>query len=101
MKETLKEKLWKSSSLLIPLDTHVLQEAQKLGLISEKAKASRKTALELTEKMKEVFPGDPARADYALFGLGVDGGVTGVSPVWRGRTQRSAAEGETSPSFIC
>ena len=27
-----------------------------------------------------------------------DGGVTGVSPVREGRPQRSAAEGETSPS---
>ena len=59
------------ADLLIPLDVHVMQEGQKLGLISEKATASRKTAMELTKKMEEVFPGDPARADYALFGLGV------------------------------
>ena len=76
--------LWKwypQSNLLIPLDVHVMQEGQKLGLIPEKATASRKTAIELTTKMNEIFPGDPARADYALFGIGVDGGVTGVSPV--------------------
>lgn len=76
--------LWKwypQSNLLIPLDVHVMQEGQKLGLIAEKATASRKTAIELTTKMNEIFPGDPARADYALFGIGVDGGVTGVSPV--------------------
>ena len=60
-----------AADLLIPLDVHVMQEGQKLGLISEKATASRKTAMELTKKMEEVFPGDPARADYALFGLGV------------------------------
>ena len=60
-----------AADLLIPLDVHVMQEGQKLGLISEKATASRKTAIELTKKMEEVFPGDPARADYALFGLGV------------------------------
>ncbi len=69
------------ADLLIPLDVHVMQEGQKLGLIAEKATASRKTAIELTTKMNEIFPGDPARADYALFGIGVDGGVTGVSPV--------------------
>ncbi len=69
------------ADLLIPLDVHVMQEGQKLGLLPEKATASRKTAIELTRKMNEVFPGDPARADYALFGIGVDGGVTGVSPV--------------------
>ena len=66
-----------AADLLIPLDVHVMQEGQKLGLISEKATASRKTAMELTKKMEEVFPGDPARADYALFGIGVDGGFRG------------------------
>ena len=67
--------LWKwypQANLIIPLDVHVMQEAQKLGLLSEKATASRKTAIELTQKMEEVFPGDPSRGDYALFGLGVD-----------------------------
>ena len=67
--------LWKWYSparLIIPLDVHVLKEAQKLGLISSKAAASRKTACELTKLMEQVFPEDPARADYALFGLGVD-----------------------------
>ncbi len=61
-----------ASSLLIPLDTHVMQEAQKLGLLTEKSTASRKTAILLTKKMEEIFPGDPTRADYALFGLGVN-----------------------------
>ena len=60
------------ADLLIPLDVHVMQEAAKLGLIGEKATASRKTAEELTAALCEVFPGDPCRGDYALFGLGVD-----------------------------
>ena len=67
--------LWKwadPSSLIIPLDTHVMQEAAKLGLIPEKAAASRKTAELLTSALAEVFPGDPCRGDFALFGLGVD-----------------------------
>lgn len=64
---------WASpADLLIPLDTHVLQESARLGLIAPNAAASAKTAIELTQKMAQVFPGDPARADYALFGLGVD-----------------------------
>ncbi len=58
--------------LLIPLDTHVLQESARLGLIAPNATASAKTAIELTQKMAQVFPEDPTRADYALFGLGVD-----------------------------
>lgn len=65
---------WASAAdLLIPLDTHVLQESARLGLIAPNAAASAKTAIDLTQKMAAAFPGDPARADYALFGLGVDG----------------------------
>lgn len=67
--------LWKwadPAELLIPLDVHVMQEAVKLGLIPEGATASRKTAELLTSALAEVFPGDPCRGDFALFGLGVD-----------------------------
>ena len=46
--------------------------AAKLGLIPSVATASRKTAELLTAAMQEVFPGDPCRGDFALFGLGVD-----------------------------
>lgn len=60
------------ADLLIPLDTHVLQESARLGLIAPNATASAKIAIELTKKMAQVFPGDPVRADFALFGLGVD-----------------------------
>ncbi|MCR5187876.1 MAG: DUF2400 domain-containing protein [Treponema sp.] len=60
------------ADLLIPLDVHVMQEAIGLGLLPENASASRKTARVLTSAMEEVFPGDPARADFALFGLGID-----------------------------
>ncbi len=58
--------------LIIPLDVHVMQEAEKLGLIPEGAAASRKTAECLTAALADVFPGDPCRGDFALFGLGVD-----------------------------
>ena len=60
------------ASLLIPLDTHVMQEAVKLGLIPPTSAASRKTAERLTAALAEAFPGDPCRGDFALFGLGVD-----------------------------
>jgi len=64
---------WASpADLLIPLDVHVMEEGIKLGLLSANAKASRKTAEELSAKLSQVFPGDPCRGDYALFGLGVD-----------------------------
>lgn len=61
------------SELLIPLDVHVMQEGIRLGLLPENASATKKTDVMLTKKMSEIFPDDPARADFALFGLGVDG----------------------------
>ncbi len=65
------------AKLLMPLDTHVMQESVKFGFLEKSANgkipaANLKTAVELTHKMNEFFPGDPVRADYALFGLGVD-----------------------------
>ena len=61
-------------SLVMPLDTHVVQEATRLGLLDSRT-ASMATARRLTRKMLEVFPDDPLRADFALFGLGVDESV--------------------------
>ena len=57
--------------LLMPLDTHVMQQANELGLINSKS-ANLKTALELTKKVAGIFPDDPVKADFALFGLGVN-----------------------------
>lgn len=63
--------------LIIPLDTHVLQQSVELGLISS-GKTGRlppaniKTALKITEALKQVWPDDPCKGDFALFGLGVD-----------------------------
>lgn len=60
-----------SASLIIPVDTHVLQEALKLGLTKRK-KADIITAKEITSKLNEVFPGDPCKGDFALFGYGIN-----------------------------
>jgi len=59
------------STLVIPLDTHVATEAGRLGLL-KCSSASMSAALKLTAALAEVFPGDPCRGDFALFGLGVD-----------------------------
>lgn len=59
------------STLIMPMDTHVLQEAQKLGLIASRT-GSMSIAIKLTNRLKEFFPDDPTKADFALFGLGVD-----------------------------
>ena len=58
--------------LIIPLDTHVLQQSKSLGLIPEKANGTRKTAMEITKSLKQVFPDDPVKGDFALFGLGIE-----------------------------
>lgn len=66
--------LWKdtdSKSLVIPLDIHVLKEAIALGITQRKT-SDIKTALEITEYMKSVFPDDPLLGDFALFGYGVN-----------------------------
>lgn len=60
------------ADLIIPLDTHVIQEAVKLGLIPENSPASMRTAQKITTALKEVWPCDPCKGDFALFGLGVD-----------------------------
>jgi uncharacterized protein (TIGR02757 family) len=64
--------LWKSvssESLLIPLDVHTGNVSLKLGLIQRKQN-DWKTNLELIEKLREYDPKDPAKYDFALFGLG-------------------------------
>lgn len=58
-------------TLIMPLDTHVIQEANRLGLIKTKS-TSMKVACELTEKLRKIFPEDPLKGDFALFGYGIN-----------------------------
>ena len=58
------------STLVVPLDTHVVQEARRLGLLSSPC-ASMCAARRLTSSLAEAFPGDPCRGDFALFGFGI------------------------------
>ena len=60
-------------TLVVPMDTHVVQEARRLGLLKS-ATASMASARRLTAALAEAFPDDPCRGDFALFGLGVMGG---------------------------
>lgn len=57
-------------TLIMPLDTHVVSEAMSLGLLTSRC-ASMNAARRLTSAMAEVFPDDPLRGDFALFGYGV------------------------------
>lgn len=65
--------LWKNSDpkdLIIPLDVHVYDQATALGLTTRKPK-DLVTALEITSAFKEIWPEDPVKGDFALFGYGV------------------------------
>ena len=59
------------STLIIPLDTHVLQEACDLGLLQNKT-ATMSVARKLTAKLSDIFPEDPTKGDFALFGYGIN-----------------------------
>ena len=58
-------------TLVIPMDTHVLQEACRLGLLESKT-ASMSAARKLTARLALIFPDDPLKGDFALFGYGVN-----------------------------
>lgn len=65
--------LWKSISpsiLSCPLDVHSGNVARKLGLLTRKQNDSRAVS-ELDMRLREMDKEDPARYDFALFGLGV------------------------------
>lgn len=58
-------------TLIMPMDTHVLQEACAMGLLNAKS-TSMSSALRLTARMRDIFPDDPLKGDFALFGYGVN-----------------------------
>ena len=65
--------IWKNISptqLVCPIDLHVARVAQRFNLISRK-QVDWLTALELTNRLKKFDAKDPAKYDFALFGLGV------------------------------
>ncbi len=65
--------VWKKSSkadLILPLDVHVYDQATALGLTTRKPK-DIVTAREITDAFKEIWPEDPCKGDFALFGYGV------------------------------
>ena len=65
--------LWdiKPSKLIIPVDTHVHRMALELGL-TKRRQADMKTALEITDAMREIWMDDPVKGDFALFGFGIN-----------------------------
>lgn len=57
------------SDLILPLDTHTFQVSQKLGLLNRKT-YDLKSALLVTEKLKEFDNNDPIKYDFALYRIG-------------------------------
>ena len=55
------------AQLLVPVDTHVYATAKSLGLTS-RCSADLKTSIEITGQMALIWPDDPARGDFALYG---------------------------------
>ena len=65
--------LWKHTSpadLIMPLDVHVYTQAAALGLTDRKQK-DIVTAMQITDAFREIWPDDPVKGDFALFGYGV------------------------------
>ena len=58
-------------TLIMPLDTHVLTEACAMGLLHSRT-ASMCSARKLTSELAQIFPDDPLKGDFALFGYGVN-----------------------------
>ncbi len=65
--------VWKKSDkagLILPLDVHVYDQATALGLTCRRQK-DLATAVEITDAFREIWPEDPCKGDFALFGYGV------------------------------
>jgi len=65
--------IWKNikpSQLICPIDLHVARVAKRFNLI-QRPGVDWLTALELTSHLKKFDRDDPAKYDFALFGLGV------------------------------
>jgi len=60
----------KKDQLLLPLDVHVQRVARSLGLLTRK-QADWHAVQELTSELRKFDRSDPAKYDFALFGLGV------------------------------
>lgn len=60
-----------ASALVIPLDTHVAKMARQYGITARNAN-DWQTVEEITGYFRALDPTDPARFDFALFGLGIE-----------------------------
>lgn len=71
-KDILDMGLWSGidkSDLILPLDTHTFKVSQKLGLLSRKT-YDLKSALLVTQKLREFDKDDPIKYDFAIYRIG-------------------------------
>lgn len=65
--------IWKNispSQLICPVDLHVARVAKRFGLLDRK-QVDWQAAIELTQYLRKLDAKDPAKYDFALFGLGI------------------------------
>ena len=78
-------------NLIIPLDTHVHKQAIRLGLTTRRTPDLR-TAIEITDRFAVIFPDDPTKGGFALFGYGVNKGTAaGINDIAEATTKLSEA----------
>ena len=69
--------IWKQlkpADLICPIDVHVGNVSRELGLLKRKQN-DWLAAIELTNHLRKFDQKDPVKYDYALFGLGISGGL--------------------------
>ncbi len=70
--DTLDLGLWKKidkKDLILPLDTHTFKVSQKIGTF-RKQNLDLKSALEISQKLKEFDTNNPIKYDFAIYRLG-------------------------------
>lgn len=65
--------LFRPADLIVPLDTHWIRIAGRLG-ITRRGTPDGRMAEEITEFLRWIRPRDPLRYDYAICHLGISGG---------------------------
>lgn len=63
-------------NLIIPLDTQVHKQAIRLGLTTRRT-PDLKTAIQITDCFAKIFPDDPAKGSFSLFGYGINKSMAG------------------------
>jgi uncharacterized protein (TIGR02757 family) len=72
-KDNLDLGLWngvRTEDLIIPLDTHLFKVGKQMGLLSPKSPYTMKSAIEITNNLKEFDNQDPVKYDFVIYRIG-------------------------------